>query len=88
MKQQNKEALIALFIILLLVLFIFLGLKESAKDNDWWTRALCREGIHQERTIYDVCIINGTEYRAKFISAPPFAPAKRTSATIQGWQLK
>ncbi len=91
MKQQNKEVILALLLLLLLILFIFMGLDSSAKDNNWWTRALCynNEGEYQERPLYDVCIINETECQAKLISTRKYWNNLTThSHEVKGWKLK
>ena len=68
-KKENKVRIIFGVLMSILIgvgVFVLILLCNSYvyHHNDWWTEIFCFEkgGEHQERLLWDVCVIEGVEY--------------------------
>ena len=76
--------------IFLLASFIFLGVMvREIGDSNSWTEALCGydKGELEQKIIYDTCLIEGKDYRAKFVRTGEHYNNETNSDEIKRWKL-
>ena len=93
MKKKKVSEFKIILSVFLLWVFIFLMfgviINQTFEDDDWWAKALCyKEGGTLKEVFLgnDVCIINGTEYIAKFKGSGEYSN-RSGYGEIKRWQL-
>ncbi len=81
---------LVMFFAFVILFFAIVGVVEKAfEDNDWWAKALCYEEGAILKEVFvdkDVCIINETEYVAKFRGSGEYSNYSGYGE-IKRWQL-
>lgn len=86
-----KIKTIIFILIFLFAIVIFWGgsLGKDIENSNSWTKALCNYDGEEldQRIIYDTCLIEGEEYRAKFVGTGEYYNNLTNSDEVKRWRL-